>query len=310
MSSALPKSGSWLSEAAASWNRFWFVPQLPHTLAVIRILCGAMLVYVHGVWLSMIGDFFGPNSLGRCFYIQAAASIRLHRQLFDVQLEHDCDGDSRSAGHSSLGHDGCRLVHAGRNATGLVHDLDGLPSANRRAVRTGPGRDDAVDVSDAQPMWRCVQPGCAALGTVAAPRLANNIAMRLLQLHLCIIYLFGGLSKMRGDLWWEGSAMWWSVVNYEYQSLDVTWLGRWPLLIALLTHVTLFWETFYAATIWPRLTRPFTLAMAVFVHGGIALALGMPTFGFMMIVANLVFVHPKGSSAAVLLSPIFCPITR
>jgi hypothetical protein len=35
------------------------------------------------------------------------------------------------------------------------------------------------------------------------------------------------------------------------------------------------------------------LAMAVLVHGGIILALGMPTFGLVMLIGNLAFVSPK-----------------
>jgi hypothetical protein len=66
---------------------------------------------------------------------------------------------------------------------------------------------------------------------------------------------------------------------------------RWAL--ALLTHLTVFWETFYCFFVWPRLTRPICLALAVLVHGGIALCLGMKTFGLAMIIANLVFVPPE-----------------
>jgi hypothetical protein len=33
--------------------------------------------------------------------------------------------------------------------------------------------------------------------------------------------------------------------------------------------------------------------MAIFVHGGIALFLGMPTFGLVMLIGNLAFVSPK-----------------
>ncbi len=32
----------------------------------------------------------------------------------------------------------------------------------------------------------------------AVPSVSANIATRLLQLHLCVIYLFGGLAKARG----------------------------------------------------------------------------------------------------------------
>ena len=121
----------------------------------------------------------------------------------------------------------------------------------------------------------------------------TTISTRVLQIHLCIVYLFGGISKLRGDMWWDGTALWFAAASYEYQSMDLTWIGRFPLLTALLTHATIFWETFYCGLVWPRGTRPWTLAMAVLVHAGIGLFLGMVTFGSMMIVANGAFVTPE-----------------
>ncbi len=64
------------------------------------------------------------------------------------------------------------------------------------------------------------------------------------------------------------------------------------MLFSALTHVTVFWEVFYCALVWPRLTRPIVLLIAVAVHGGIAMFLGMITFGTMMIVANMIFIEP------------------
>jgi hypothetical protein len=61
----------------------------------------------------------------------------------------------------------------------------------------------------------------------------------------------------------------------------------------LLTHITIFWEAFYCALVWPRLTRPIVLAIAVGVHGGIALFLGMITFGLAMLIGNFAFVSPR-----------------
>jgi hypothetical protein len=127
----------------------------------------------------------------------------------------------------------------------------------------------------------------------AVPSVAANIATRLLQLHVCTIYLFGGLAKARGETWWDGMALWYAVGNYEYQSIDMTWLGAFPRVFSALTHVTLFWEIFYCALVWPRLSRPIVLAIAVAVHGGIALSMGMITFGVMMIGANMIFVEPE-----------------
>jgi hypothetical protein len=120
----------------------------------------------------------------------------------------------------------------------------------------------------------------------------NTIATRLIQCHLAIVYLFGGLGKLRGEMWWDGSAMWFAFASYEYQSLDATWMGRYPMLLAVVTHLTLFWEVFYCALVWPRWSRYWLVGMAVVMHSGIALFLGMVTFGMMMIVANLAFLEP------------------
>jgi hypothetical protein len=113
-----------------------------------------------------------------------------------------------------------------------------------------------------------------------------------MQIHLCIIYLFSGLGKAMGETWWDGSAMWLAVANFEYQSIDLTWLAGYPELLSLLAHVTVAWELSYPALVWPRLPRPLVVAMSVPIHLGIALFLGMMTFGLAMIIANLAFVSP------------------
>jgi hypothetical protein len=134
---------------------------------------------------------------------------------------------------------------------------------------------------------------CFASLNAGTPTVATNIAIRLLQLHMCVIYLFGGIGKMRGDTWWDGSALWFAFASLEYQSLDMTWTVRHRWLLALLTHITVFWETFYCFFVWPKLTRPICLMLAVGVHLGIALCLGMKTFGLAMIIGNMAFLYPE-----------------
>ena len=107
----------------------------------------------------------------------------------------------------------------------------------------------------------------------------TNIATRLIQLHMCVIYFFAAIGKLQGDSWWDGMAMWLALANYEYQSIDMTWMVHFPWIINLLTHVSLLWELSYCVLVWPRLTRPLVLALAVPLHGGIAACLGMITFG-------------------------------
>ena len=123
-------------------------------------------------------------------------------------------------------------------------------------------------------------------------RISTNVSIRLIQLHMCVIYLFGGISKMKGSDWWDGDAVWFTIANLEYQSLDMTWMIHAPFLVSLLSLVTIFWETFYCCLIWPRATRPIMLMIAIGVHGGIALFLGMITFGLVMLIGNLAFISP------------------
>ena len=120
----------------------------------------------------------------------------------------------------------------------------------------------------------------------------TNIATRLMQLHLVIVYLFAGLGKAQGDTWWNGEAIWGALASHEYQTLDLTLLADHMWLVNLLTLIAFTWELTYAALIWPRLTRPLMLTLAILVHLGIGLAMGMLTFGLVMIYANLSFLEP------------------
>jgi hypothetical protein len=125
------------------------------------------------------------------------------------------------------------------------------------------------------------------------PRVSTNIAIRLIQLHMCVIYFFAAIGKLQGVSWWEGRALWLALANYEYQSWDMTWLAQWPAVLELATHLTVFWELSYPALVWPRWSRPLMLAVAVPIHLGIACTMGMVTFGLIMLVGNMAFIPPE-----------------
>ncbi len=61
--------------------------------------------------------------------------------------------------------------------------------------------------------------------TEVPPSSTANLAIRLIQVHMCIIYLFSGIGKLQGEPWVTGEASWLSFAMLEYQSLDMTWLA-------------------------------------------------------------------------------------
>ena len=284
----------WLGEWLAAWNTFWFTPADPLPLAVVRICAGGLFTWASLVWLLDADAFFGmagwlpPEDVWRMndqpwqwswyFAAPSAGGIRV---LAGVTL-------------------GAAIMLTIGLATPLaaVVSLAGFVSAANRAPLNVFGFDDVLGMLL---IALAVGPSGAVLsvdsllsrGTQrAAPSVLANVALRLIQIHLCVIYFFSGCGKLLGASWWEGTAIWGSVANVQYRTLDLTWLARHPLVVNLITLATLFWEVSYPALVWPRLTRRLVLTMAVLVHLGIGLAMGMMEFGLAMIVANMAFVPP------------------
>ena len=314
MSSLVTSAREWFSGYIDAWDRFWFTPRLPYTLGIIRIVAGLMLLYSHLVLATDLSSFlgehawinnetsrhlhdgtFGFRDLGRTYlwYLNSPTLIWIHH-LFTIVVTASFAAGLMTRLTAPLTWF-LQLMYLHR-LTGMLFGLDQIMTYSVMYLMLAPcGSCFSVDawLREKLSARRETQSWLRWLLPDATPTISANIATRLLQLHLCVIYLFGGLSKARGQTWWDGTATWYSVGNYEYQSVDMTWLHRYPRFFSALTHVTLFWEIFYAALVWPKLTRPLVLAMAVAVHGGIALFLGMITFGVMMIGANMIFLEPE-----------------
>jgi Vitamin K-dependent gamma-carboxylase len=293
----------WLHQIVNLWQQFWFVPSQPHTLALLRILGGSMIFYTHLVWSKNLIAFLGPNAwidrdtakllntlpsganytFSHLYYFDSPSLLwLLHAVAMLIFLAFTLGFYTRITSVLTW----LLTVSYAHRLVGTQYGLDQVNSFLAMYLmlcRCG----DVYSLDH----WLATRSGRAA--TLPTSDVMNTIALRLIQLHLCAIYLFGGISKMRGDSWWDGSAIWFAIANYEYQSWNVAWLihARW--FIAGLALVTMFWETFYCVLVWPKWCRPIMLALAVGVHGFIALCLGMITFGTAMLIMNLAFVDPQ-----------------
>jgi len=299
----------YIADAWEAWNQFWFSPTSPATLCWIRVLAGAMLFYTHLVWSFDLDGFFGPDGwlpLELMHDVEqyladgpdAAArwnwSIFHHIQspnvLWAVHVAALCvffflmiGFFSRTMAVLAFA---LAVSYANRVTPGAYFGLDKINCLLAMYLMLGPcGARYSLDR-----LWR-LRRGKAA---DVLPSVSANLAIRLLQIHMCIIYLFSGLGKLQGETWWDGYAVWLSSATYEYQGwVDMTWLKDHIWLFNLLTHAVVYWELFYCALVWPRLTRPWVLLLAVCVHGGIAIAYGMPTFGLVMLIGNVAFISPE-----------------
>ncbi len=126
------------------------------------------------------------------------------------------------------------------------------------------------------------------------PSISANLTIRLIQLHLALIYATAGLAKLQGVSWWNGEATWRIIAAGEFVGFNLTALARWPNLLAALTHLSLALELLYPVLIWPWRTRPFVLLGVVALHAGIGIVNpGLAEFGVAMLGANLAFVSGR-----------------
>ena len=288
-------------DAAEQWKTFWFAPADPFMLGMIRVLTGSMLVYNLLVWGLDLNAFFSSDGL------QPLASIRQFHQndpvfsfLFLVSDEW------LFAVHWTC------VILALMFCLGLATRVTSVLaflitiSYSQRVPVANFGLDQILGMLC---LYLAIGPSGAALSidqlirdrwrkskglSFQIRRLASaRTALRLIQIHMCVIYFWAGFAKLKGDTWWTGEAMWQVMANQEYQTLDLTWMAWVPWLPYLIAHITVAWEVFFCVLVWNQRWRPVMLAVGTGMHLGIGAFLGMWTFGLIMTYGYFAFGNPE-----------------
>jgi predicted DCC family thiol-disulfide oxidoreductase YuxK len=296
------------------WSAFFFTPADPTSLGLIRVAVGLLLLVSLGVFGLDLSAYFGttgwadpeavrffhandrpwawsfwfwvPDSLLRPVWIACMAALILYTAgLFSrvtaVLAWIIVVSTARRAPIALFGFDQIvsmlALYLAATGASGQAISLD-------RFFRRY--RETRASVAKRRHDGRWLGSPGKPVPTVSA-----NLALRLIQLHLVLIYGMAGLAKLQGQGWWSGMAIWGVLASAEFREFDLTWLVTYPWLLNVMTHASLALELGYPALIWVRVLRPLLLLAIVFLHVGIALtAPGLTVFGLAMIAANVAFV--------------------
>jgi hypothetical protein len=144
------------------------------------------------------------------------------------------------------------------------------------------------------------QTGSTTLTSGPEPTVSANFALRLMQVHFCIIYMAAGLSKLTGSSWWSGTALWGTVANYEFTPLrfafyaeSLRWLCQhrllWEIVMTGGILYTLALEIAFPFLVWQNRFRGLMIAGSVVLHTVIALTMGLIGFGLFMLVLVLSF---------------------
>ncbi|MCA8998936.1 MAG: hypothetical protein KDA80_18195 [Planctomycetaceae bacterium] len=291
-----------------AWDWFWFHPQRPEAIAFLRILSGAMLVYTTIVWGIKLEAFFGPHGYQDPLLVQS--------QLIDstalsfwwwVPTEH-----LRLAHNICLAILTLYVLGVFTRITSWLAFLICISYANR-AVDANFGLDqinafltfycaigDSGGTFSVDRLWKRYRTGLRSLKlrgvwkpNPVAASVATRVATRLVQIHMCCVYLWAGFGKLKGTTWWDGRAFWYALSNGEYKTHDLLWVAWHPWISDIVTHVTIIWEVTFIALIWVPALRPWILLMGVLMHLGIGGFMGLWTFGLIMIFAYTMYFPPE-----------------
>ncbi|HJT32724.1 MAG TPA: hypothetical protein VJ783_11845 [Pirellulales bacterium] len=312
-------------EFGAGWNRFWFTPADVSTLGAIRLGAGLVLLYWLATFTPDLTAYFGPDGLapqsilrnleepvrdGRLFVVpqQVRESLpRPHRWSL-LNLLH-------TPKELMLGHTAA-LVIALLFAVGLFTRVT-TPLALLvllSYIHRGP-----VFTSQVEPilafvmLYLCFGPAGKAwsfdhwlalrrhsrqltAGDVMKCRKSSAaaISLRLIQVHLALVYALMAIGKLSSPVWWQGTGVWWLIARADAPLVDLTGLHSFPHLVSIWTYAVVLWQATLPILIWHPLARPLLLVVNAIMWGLLAPVTGLLDCALMMVIASLAFVPRVG----------------
>lgn len=128
----------------------------------------------------------------------------------------------------------------------------------------------------------------------------HNTGLVAMWIQVCIVYFIAGAAKMHGEAWRNGTALYYALGTDKYSMPGlVDPLLDAPVLLTLLAYATVVFQVgFPFLVLLNRHARRIALLVAFTFHLGIATVMGLTTFAFFMIAADLTLLTDEEVSMA------------
>ncbi len=117
----------------------------------------------------------------------------------------------------------------------------------------------------------------------------TSVGIRIVQIQLCLIYMYTGFEKLHGPDWWDHTAVWRVLGNEQLMTMDLSFLRNVPLVVGLLTWGTVLFECYAPVLLWVRASRKWTILAGLGLHIGIAATMGLYIFSLTMMATYMLF---------------------
>jgi hypothetical protein len=117
----------------------------------------------------------------------------------------------------------------------------------------------------------------------------STVGVRLIQIQLCLSYAYTGVEKFKGTSWWEGSAIWHVIGMDDLVPHDFSFLHHFPILIAVLSMLTIVFEVYFCFAVWTKKLKWPWLFTGFMMHLSIAVFMDLWFFFLVMTTTYLLF---------------------
>jgi len=276
------------------WDRFFFQPQTARVLGLYRIAIGLLTIYSFLLFAKDTTAFFSERGVLRLETVERVNTREWHTLLAYVGSPFGVKCMLAllfAAGACfTLG------IHTRISSVALFVLVTSFHERNNLVLNSGDtvlrtmlflfmfapaGAALSVDAL----RRRLRSPGPGAPG----PVLVAPWAQRMMQLQVALIYFTTVYAKTRGDLYHNGSAMYYVFGIVDFSVRGIENLMNYPVLYSALTFATLFAEIAISFLIWFRATRPYAVAMGILLHLWIMWCMVLPVFGILMVTTYVCF---------------------
>jgi hypothetical protein len=307
------------SRFGSGWTRFWFMPSDAIVLTLLRILVAVVALWWYLGFFTDLQKWFAP---GGYFPLEMAKQYRvmadeLQEGRFAFSVLDYVDSPAQLNFVYGLG-----LVALVMMLTGTFSRVATIASlvAVLSFIHRGPIMWRPVDnILVILMFYLCIGPaganfsvdamvrhrrrqkefgGHEPLGPPLVVSSAATVAIRLMQVHLALIYAAMVAAQLQVAAWWQGTAVWWMMARSDSRLVDLTFLNgmgqAFEYFVNFCTHVVILYEVCFPLLIWNQLARPILIVLGAFVWGGMALISGSVSFAVLMFIAGLAFLSPEG----------------
>lgn len=116
----------------------------------------------------------------------------------------------------------------------------------------------------------------------------HNFGLAAIVLQLCFVYFTAGLMKIQGDMWQDGTALYYILQVNEFSNPSLSgFIVNHPWLSVLGSYFTVFFQVAFPFMILNRRLKYIAILTSIFMHVGIWLFMNLPSFSWIMITFEL-----------------------